>query len=132
MNETLTLSCSISCSERPCVFWYLDGEELDLDDSENVYSDGKCTLRLKNVDKSYEGVYECIIQSQQTEITSCCSVKASFCIPAISNLLNSVYWKKARLVQFLDGLFQFTLKSSLSRVVDIQLDSRSWLKRASF
>ena len=75
IGETLFLSCSISCSERPSVFWYLDGEELDLDDSENVYGDGKCTLKLKNVDKTYEGVYECIIQSQQTEITSCCSVK---------------------------------------------------------
>ena len=77
VGDTLTLSCTISCSERPIIFWYLDGEELDLDDSQNVYSDGKCTLCLKNVDKLYEGVYECIIQSGQTEITSCCSVKVS-------------------------------------------------------
>ena len=75
VGDNLTLSCTISCSERPAIFWYLDGEELDLEENENVYNDGKCTLSLKNVDKLYEGVYECIIQSGQTEITSCCSVK---------------------------------------------------------
>jgi len=73
-GQDLKLQCKVKGRPEPKVYWLMDGNPLDLEETETSYVDGVASLLLEDVMKEDEGRYSCVAENSEGKAETCCNV----------------------------------------------------------